>query len=1173
MMQKSKFKQLINPHSHTHYSLDGAATVEQVIDRNIELNAPYVAVTEHGNINSAVELYTIAHKKNIKPILGIEAYMINPFHQEYVELYRKAYLNGHLKLRAKDPEKIEKELHNKAMNQYLHVTIHFKDEWAYKYFMNLSHNMWSRSIKKYDEVKPMITIEELEQAAGHITITSSCLRGPVQSFLLPSKDGIITPDFKRAEYMYHKLKEIAGKDSFYIEIFPHRITHEWKKPEIDPITKNIIKPGYFVPNECTCYTPDGDLQKIPNLFCLRLAQKYNDKPIISLDSHYAWEKQKKTQDAKLGNGTEQWRFYNLYHIMSTDEAAKILQSQLQLADKDIEQFVDNSYHFASHFDNFKIHTKKDRFILEAAPENWLQRITEAINRHNRMDWNNAEMVDRLKKEINILANNGTINLMPYFFIVEDVANYCRENNILMTVRGSAGGSLLLYLLGVSAVNPLKHNLSFERFLTEGRIRSGFMPDVDSDLSDQESVFNYLEKKYGDRFCRLSTDTMLKLKSSIKDAERSVFGHVRSETEKLCNKLPSTPQGVDDKKFVIGYIDEDGNKHEGLIFTNPELKKYAIDNPEIWKMVLEMMGIQRNKGVHACGVVIADKPITEYSPVIYVNETKVTGYSPKSIEEVGLIKYDFLGLNTLRDIQDCLHSIKERLNISIDPWNLPYDPECFEMFTAGRTETVFQFDTETVKPYLMQIKPKNIDDLAAITALCRPGTLDAPSGDGRTLAEVYVARAKGEPITYIHPDLEPILNKTYGIQLTQEQTLQIFRDIGGFTYEEAETARRAIGKKDEALLESVLNPLRETCLKKGWTENQANLLIDQIKASARYSFNYSHAVAYAYIAYACMYLKTKYKLDWWKAILSNASKEEFATKFWQYVQDFTVLPDINKSGKEFKIVGDQLICPISILTGIGPKGYEQLTSNAPYRSLRDFLQIHLGKRNDNSRSAITQPIVEKLIVAGILDSLYEQDYPQATKVEQKIEIFNTLMSEIRNEWAKKINPIYIGMTELDRYLIKKQLVPVYSIDIRKLLLSQRGGRIVNGNCYLTVPEDPNLMILDGNQLYDLKDKFTNFKYTRLLPPEKRYYGVIGYILQERAKPYRNKSKQATVVTFDCNGYFFTDILWPKYNESQAPMKFKKMPCLIIYEETATRFSISRIQPLIDPSESKVYDDMV
>ena len=347
------------------------------------------------------------------------------------------------------------------------------------------------------------------------------------------------------------------------------------------------------------------------------------------------------------------------------------------------------------------------------------------------------------------------------------------------------------------------------------------------------------------------------------------------------------------------------------------------------------------------------------------------FSPKPAEAAGLVKFDLLGLNTLRDIRFAVKSIKERTGVELDPFHLPYDPKCAEQFAAGNTIGVFQFDTPTVRPYQVKIvkpdKLKNLVDLieinAAITSLCRPGTLDAPSGDGRTLAEVFLACANGEQVRYLHPDLEPILRETYGIQLYQEQTMKIFTDIGGMDDAEADEVRRGIGKKNKKVLEEATNKLRGRALQRGWSEEQVKLLMEQINASANYSFNKSHAVSYSYVAYACMYLKTNYKLDWWKAILSNSSKDELATKFWKHVQEFTALPDINMSKESYEIVGDRVVAPFSILSGVGEKAYEDLMRCKPYTSLEHFIRSHFPTKEEEQAKKLAAKVKKAAKEAG------------------------------------------------------------------------------------------------------------------------------------------------------------------------------------------------------------------
>lgn len=528
----TKFKQMINPHQHSDSSLDGASTIEQIVNKSKELGATHVAMTEHGNMNSAMDLYHTCKKKGMKPILGIELYVESPFHdvlRERLEAETPQMSD------AKDIQKRADKIEKKLRESYVHLTVHFKDEWAYTYFCSLTPKMEERAIVRWAERKPVATLNEVYGAQGHITICSSCLVGMVQKWVLPYKD-TNRPDL--AEKAYCMIRGIAGKDNFFVEIFPHQVTHNWERPKQDD-NGNIIRQGEFVPIGCNAVSPDGDIQKLGNQFVLEMSRKYGDPCLISLDAHFARKEQKVIQDAKLGNGKENWRFFNSYHILSTDDTVAELKHTLGVADRDIEEWVDNSYRFASLFDNFKLSTNKDRWVLEKVEADFMIRLKHAIDRHGRMNWGNQQMVERLRYEIDILAFNEKINLMSYMFTVEDMADYCRKNKILMNVRGSAAGSLLLYLIGVSAVNPLEYDLSFERFLTLGRIKANTLPDVDIDVSSEgrERLISYLEDKYGDRICRLSIDTQLKLRSSLKDAERAILGKVRPETEALCKTLP------------------------------------------------------------------------------------------------------------------------------------------------------------------------------------------------------------------------------------------------------------------------------------------------------------------------------------------------------------------------------------------------------------------------------------------------------------------------------------------------------------------------------------------------------------------------------------------------------------------------------------------------------------
>lgn len=1181
--------------------------MDAIVKRNKELGATHVALTEHGNTNGIFELVKSCKENGMKPAPGIELYLESPFKDVLqvrfeAERVRRA-ADGR---RAMNVEKMLAEA-------YVHLTVLFKDEWAYQYFCRLSPIMEQRAVVRYGERKPLMTWDELTGAAGHIVVGSGCPVGYVQKWVLPGRHEVRAD---LAELAYCQLREAVGPDNFFVEVLPHVMTHEWLRPvrakdarwalekgtdaQVATLLKRmslvdkaalalkvsskadneILKEGTFVANECCPEAPDGDRQKMPNRFVLEMAAKYGDRAIISLDSHFALPSQKLIQTAKISNGQENWVFHESYHVMPTEEAAEKLRANLGVSDETIEGWVDNSYSVADQLSGFSVKTNSDRWVLNSECGSEISQLKPLMDRHGRTRWGDPREMAQLKHEIHMMRHNRKgINLLPYFFLVEDVANFCRENDILMTVRGSAGGSLLLYNLGVSAVNPLKHDLSFGRFITEGRIVANTMPDTDIDISTtgRGKVLQYLKDKYGDKFCQISTDSVLKLRSSIKDAERAFKGAVSRETEALCKTLPNQPQSADSYDFVFGAQDKAGHHVPGVFDTNEKLRAYAKANPEIWETVSEMLGINRQKGVHACGVVIADKPVQEYCPITYVSDTRVTGFAPKSVELAGLIKFDFLGLNTLDDIQGALRSIRSRTGESLDPWNLPYDREVVEEFVKGHTETVFQFDTDTVRPYLMNIMKAEVQNdlhsvlecLAAVTSLCRPGCLDAPTSDGRTLAEVYVACANGEPVTYVHQDLEPILKDTFGVQLFQEQSMRIFKDLAGYSDEQAETVRRGIGKKEDKVLASCMGDLKKGCLARGWTESQVELLMDQISASARYSFNKSHATSYAYIAYACMYLKTRYKLDWWKSVLSHSDKSEMVTKFWKYVSKFVSMPNLSKISRDFEIDGSSLVAPISIVTGIGEKAYDQLVVKAPYVDLDGFVKAHFGARGaDDARSAIHTGVVHKLVAAGILDSVM----PDAgATVPDKIQAFEVLKCKHKGRKAK-VEPVpeeYHNITSLGRYMLLKQTVGVYSDDLRPIVLENRGGYLENGRWFINI-NGRKLVVGDGESISKIKGLVEK----GMGPRSGMAAACLAYVVSEKVQQYRQKGtgepRSMTKLVLDSGGVFWEEVIWPPRNGAYAPTGYKGLPVMITYGFTSDRYYVNSINPLVDRGQENRYD---
>lgn len=932
----SKFKPLAcGFHSHTDASLDSPGTVNSKIIQAFKLGNIANCVTDHGTMSALVS-HNDACKKllkdkkiesPIKSIHGIEAYVVDSLRPT------KTQKNG-----------IE-------VPQYYHLTIHFKTQAAYKYFCMLSPVMNARAVVKYGEVKPLLKLEELEPISGQITIGSGCLIGPVQKNVLNGRS-----DW--AEQMYVKLRDLAGPGNFFAEVFPHLLNKDWRKP-LRGQGNIIIEPGKFVPitsvrewdpnstDQEPC-TVNGamDIQKDPNLFVIKMAEKYGDPIVISLDDHFACEHDYETQCVKISGGKEDWKFSNSYHMYSSEECAKNLKEQLDVTDKQIEEWIDNSYKFVDLFNDYKMETADDRWLLPTTEmvynikDSSTDKLNEIINRVGRLpspehpDYKSRK--ERLDYEVSVLRDNGVADFLPYFFVIEDVANYCRKTGLLFNCRGSAGGSYVLYLMGVSITDPFKYNLPFERFLTLGRIKSGSLPDIDFDVQERDPVIAYLKNKYGDRCSLIATNLLMRLKSSILDVERSRLGQVRRETSVMCAMLSGASQGQNDIEWLNGYKNKDTGAHvpgflEDMQDSNAQtLRDYIKNNPAIWETVLRCIGINKSRGVHAGGVIIAPEPIQNYMPTIMTNKGMATAYDMKGVERVGGVKFDFLGVSTLHSIGIALKSIRETEGVDIQWDEFPHDPAVYsDIIHKDKLAGIFQINTKTVRPYVLATKPKSISDISTLTALLRPGAMDAPAPNpafSGTAAEYYVAAAQGkQPAYYIHEEVRHIFEPTLGVCILQEQLLQTFRDIAGYSYEDAEVCRRAVSKKDKNALELHIGILKNKCLERGWNQDQANLLADTLIKSAGYSFNASHSCSYAIVAYNGCWLKKHYPLHFWKGELTvNSDNHEKIKNYFDEFKHYLLPLSAAKSHPtDWVIEGKGLRPPLCLINGCGEKSLEIL----------------------------------------------------------------------------------------------------------------------------------------------------------------------------------------------------------------------------------------------------------
>lgn len=597
---------------------------------------------------------------------------------------------------------------------------------------------------------------------------------------------------------------------------------------------------------------------------------------------------------------------------------------------------------------------------------------------------------------------------------------------------------------------------------------------------------WLKDRFGDHVAQISVDTTLKLKSAVKDAVRATLGQIPKEVEKWAHGFEQAPQGVSEHNFVFGYDTPEGFI-QGSIETDESLKEFVKAYPSQWEIVKKMLGLPRQKGRHACAYVIANKPITEFIPMTRVSGIPVTQYTAESVEAVGAIKMDFLVINTLKDISECIKMVQERSGVEVPEsvvlngkmvprtrlvphngkwfdvyrlWVSPWSDPVFRDVSSGVTETVFQFGSNSAIQQLTQNfnydRPDgkkaiaSIDDMSAFTALDRPGPLNVkkvtPDGQEVNMLQEYARRSRGLPPAEPEEVFMELLPETHGIMVYQEQLQNVYQYLTGCTGPEAEEFRSNIAKKKmEKVQKTYPFFIEHASVKVG--KEKAESLWELFKTWGQYGFNKSHSVCYSVIGFACAYLKHHFPLEWWTAVLRNADKSEINDKFWRYCGHLIDMPDVSLSGDTFEIQGERIRAPISLLHGVGPGAHTELCAGRPYKNIEDFCQKiqekklrtvtvdeKTGKRRSGT-SALKRNIVNTLIISGSMDSVFPntKTLSDGTEVEATVidwlEMFERALAAATGK--KKVKPVdskFADLTPMARFQMKKSVLPAYSEDL-------------------------------------------------------------------------------------------------------------------------------------------------
>lgn len=874
-------------HAHSDIgSLDGASTVDNMMKRMAKLGMTHATFTEHGSINSAATIHRLAKKHKLKIIHGVEAYL---------------YWPGEETKQGKKP-------------RTYHINIFFKTRQAFEAYCKLTPLLYSppRVQNKFGDYKPCMYWDDFVKVAEKgIIVGTACVGGWMNRVIID--DG----DFVEAERRLQKMIDLVGVENIYDEWIVDDLSYNYNKESKE-----------FVLGETKLWLESPDIGKECNRIRWPMTKARGIKRVASQDSHYAVKSDKVIQDNKRWKNSLIFAYFQ--HIKGAEEYAELAMQTQGISEEDCIELIQNTHEFCTHFDNYEFLTVKERgFVIPKFKGDAKAEIYKRIAETGNVDLNDPVYQERIEYELSVLNCDASLDGLSYIILASDIAKLARDNGILTNTRGSAGGCLSVFAIGLSTTNPILYDLQFERFLTAGRIKTGNPPDVDMDFSNKTFQMKLMEEKYGARLMPISIDTLFKPKSAIKDIERYKLGAVRPETEILCKSMDTIGQGIDSLDWLNGYVDDTGDHIPGALETHAGLKAYADNNPELWENVIHMCGVMRQKGVHASGVLVTEENVETYLPVIRIGDSPgvlCTGYGPKDCEYVGAMKIDILGVDKMATIEECLKMVEERTGTKLTWGKFPEDFDTYKnVYWLGDTEGTFQTHTPGITDLCKKCRPRNISEVSNMVSLYRPSCLDAPSllPEYKNLVDYYVGVQQGKSkAVFIHDDLKAIYGRTMGVPLEQEQLLKMFRDFANYSYEKGETVRRAVSKKDAKTLAECMEDLKKGCREKGWSEEQIDQLRDFVMASSLYGFNRAHSVSYAIVSYHTAYLKYHYPMEFWAAELTVETNKtsDNADKLGIYaslLQDKIVQPDVLKS-KAFRwtIDGDKLVAPLVAIKSVG-----------------------------------------------------------------------------------------------------------------------------------------------------------------------------------------------------------------------------------------------------------------
>ncbi len=908
-------------------------------------------------------------------------YGVIPFYKKARELGIKPIIG--VELYFSPTSRHEKK--GKEDRENYHILLFAKD---YEGYSNLSKIVTISHLEGF-YYKPRIDIEVLKNYNKGLILTTSCVKGEIPSYILEGR-------YEDAKKRVYEFKYIFG-DDFYIELQDHNLREEKEVlPKLIQLAKET-NTKIFASNDVH-YLNREDAKVHGILLCVQTQTTIDNPDRLKFE----------TDEFYLKSFEEMWSLFK--------EIPEAIYNTIEIKDKcnlEIPLQVPKLPKFPLKEGENPFEVLKN-LCEKALPERY-EKITDEIR-------------DRLSMELKTIHDMG---FSDYFLIVSDFVCYAKKNGIRVGPgRGSAAGSIVSYLLGITDVNPLEYNLLFERFLNPQRIS---LPDIDIDFADdrRDEVINYVRRKYGeDRVAQIATFGKMEARGTIRDVGR-VLNYPVSEMDRIAKLIP------------FGLSFKEALEKEPLL-----LKEMNVDDKkkELFEIAMKLEGINRNFSTHAAGVVIGEGPLSQIVPLQLTKDRGITTqYDKDSLEDLGLLKIDFLGLRTLTVIDETIKLIKERKGFDINIEKLPLDDEkTFSLLREGKTVGVFQLESFGMRRVLSSLKPTNIEDIIAVLSLYRPGTLK--SGQ----VEEYIKRKNSnEKYEVLHQLVEDILKPTYGIMVYQEQVMQVAQKLAGYTLAEADLLRKAIGKKKKDLMEKIKEDFISRCINNKIDKITAEKIFNYIEKFAEYGFNKSHSTAYAMISYQTAYLKANYPHEYFVSLLSsvagNEDKEEVYIKDAESFGLKILPPHINKSQIYFTLEDEGIRFGFAAIKNVGENAAVEIINErkkSEFRSFYDFLS-----RCKNTR--INKKVIEALIKSGAFDefskdraALFEE---LQSEEKSKPMLFNEVPQKKRKidqskilEWEKEAFGFYFNGHPLKFYLEKLRKSEVKISDLPLL----ESGKIVN-----------------------------------------------------------------------------------------------------------------------------------